>query len=86
MKYIKKFEARYQEENYIPTFEEGDDVFCIDAESIDLTYGKKYFVFKIIEEEGKYFCKVINDSGTFEEYYCDRFVNEIEFKEIKYNL
>jgi hypothetical protein len=48
----------------------------------ELTYGKEY---TILETYEKKCCCIINDKGVRQSYYCGRFVDNAEFRNMKIN-
>lgn len=90
MRHIKKFEEHSEEDilhkvdhSNKPNFKIGDYVYCI-APVFELKKDHKYKVTDLYKDVDDYVCQVNDDIDYC--YYCTRFVNEIEYKALKYNL
>ena len=79
MKYIKKYENL---DTNPPNFKVGDTVICVKPKG-SLIKGKRYVITKIIQDNGYYYC-FVKDSRS--DYYCGRFISELEYNSNKYNL
>lgn len=74
-----------------PNYKIGDKVVCIYKKSFTLIYGKKYIVYNITKEidesyknETIYYTQVEKHKDDL--FFSDKFVSEIEWETMKFNI
>ena len=69
-----------------PNFKEDDIVVCINNDDLKdiLKVGQKYKVINIFEDDGDYMCHL--DDHSSRNYFCARFIPELEYNIKQYNI